>query len=120
MPWGWRPIQADLRDRETTIAACRGVEVVFHTASVAGIGGPWSYYYQSNTQGTRHVVEGCRRHGVGRLVYTSSPSVTFDGSDRAALTSRPPTLRTWLSHYPHSKALAEQDVLAANGLRAGC
>ena len=112
---GVKTIQGDLRDREATIAACRDTEVVFHAASVAGIGGPWSYYYDSNTQGTRHIVEGCRRHGVGRLVYTSSPSVTFDGSDQRGVDESAPYAARWLSHYPHSKALAEQDVLAANG-----
>ena len=52
---------------------------MFHVAGVEGIAGPWKHYYENNTLGTRHVVEGCLTHGVGRLVYTSSPSVIFDG-----------------------------------------
>ena len=111
---GVETVQADLRDREATVAACRGMDVVFHAAGVAGIGGPWKRYYQSNTLAARHVVEGCRRHGVARLVYTSSPSVTFDGRDQQGVDESAPYAVRWLSHYSHSKALAEQDVLAAN------
>ena len=68
-----------------------------------------------NTLGTRHVVEGCRTHGVRRLVYTSSPSVTFDGHSQQGVDESIPYPRRWLCHYAHSKALAEQHVLAANG-----
>ena len=111
---GVETVRGDLRDRDVTVDACRGIDVVFHAAGVAGLGGPWKHYYQINTLGTRHVVEGCRTHGVGRLVYTSSPSVTFDGSDQRGVDESAPYPRKWLCHYPHSKALAEQHVLQAN------
>jgi nucleoside-diphosphate-sugar epimerase len=91
------------------------MQVVIHVGGVAGIGGPRSLYYGINTLGTRHVTEGCRAHGVGRLVYTSSPSVTFDGTDQKGVDESVPYARRWLSHYARSKALAEQHVLEANG-----
>jgi nucleoside-diphosphate-sugar epimerase len=108
-------IRGDLRDRAAIIDACRGIDVVFHAGGVAGIGGSRKHYYAINTEGTRHVVEGCRVHGVGRLVYTSSPSVTFDGTDQEGIDESAPYSRRWLSPYPHSKALAEQHVLEVNG-----
>ena len=73
---------ADLCDRRAVIEACRDVEAVFHVGGVAGVGGRWRDYYQTNVIGTRNVVEGCLTHGVGRLVYTSSPSVTFSGHNQ--------------------------------------
>lgn len=112
---GVETLRVDLRDREGVIAACRGADCVFHVGAIAGIGGRWRDYYEINTLGTQHVVEGCRTHGVGRLVYTSSPSVTFDGRDQCGVDESAPYPRRWLCHYPHSKALAEQHVLAANG-----
>jgi nucleoside-diphosphate-sugar epimerase len=108
-------VRADVQDREAVIDACRQIDVVYHAAAVAGIGGPWWHYYGINTLGTRHVVEGCLRHGVGRLVYSSSPSVTFDGSDQCGVDESVPYPTRWLAHYPHSKALAEQHVLSVNG-----
>jgi nucleoside-diphosphate-sugar epimerase len=112
---GVETIRGDLVDREAVVAACQGVDVVFHVAGVAGIWGPWSRYYPVNTLGTRHVVEGCLRHGVRRLVFTSTPSVTFDGSAQEGVDESAPYPKRWLCHYPHTKALAEQHVLAANG-----
>ncbi len=108
-------VPGDLRDRERTIAACKGVDSVFHVGGVSGIWGPWRHFYETNTLGTQFVIEGCRLHRVGRLVYTSSPSVTFNGRDQCGVDESAPYANRWLCHYPHSKALAEQAVLAANG-----
>ena len=105
----------DLRDRQQVVEACRGVDTVFHVGGIAGIGVLWKDFYKINTLGTQYVVEGCTTHGVGRLVYTSSPSVTFDGRNEEGIDESAPYAQRWLAHYPHSKALAEQRVLASNG-----
>ncbi len=107
-------LRGDLRDAAATRAACAGVDVVFHVAGVAGIWGPWDHFYGINVLGTRHVIEGCRQHGVPRLVYTSSPSVTFDGRPQEGVDETVGYARRWLCHYAHTKALGEQEVLAAN------
>ena len=111
-------VRADLRDREAAMAACRNVQAVFHTAGMAGVWGPWNAFYESNTLATMYVVQGCLAHGVGRLVFTSTPSVTFDGADQKGVDESAPYAKRWLCHYPHSKALAEQYVLEANGKRS--
>jgi nucleoside-diphosphate-sugar epimerase len=105
----------DIRDAAAVDEACRNVDTVFHTAAVAGIWGPWELFYETNTLGTRHVVRGCLQQHVERLVFTSSPSVTFDGRDQCGVDESAPYASKWLAHYPHTKALAEQHVLAANG-----
>lgn len=112
---GVEAVQGDLRNAQTAADACHGVDVVFHAAGVAGIWGPWQYYYGINTLATQNVIAGCRRHGVRKLVYTGSPSVTFDGGDQMGVDESVPYPQRWLCHYPHTKALAEQQVLAANG-----
>ncbi len=105
----------DLADRATVASACKGIDCVFHVASRVGIWGPWREYYSANVVGTQNVIDACRGNGVGRLVFTSSPSVTFDGRDQCGVNESAPYPSRWLAHYPHSKALAEQAVLAANG-----
>jgi nucleoside-diphosphate-sugar epimerase len=88
---------------------------VIHTAAIAGIWGEWKLFFETNTLGTQHVIESCRAHGVSRLVYTSSPSVTFDGREQCGIDETAAYPKSWLAHYPHTKALAEQMVLSANG-----
>ncbi|MFZ5832614.1 MAG: NAD-dependent epimerase/dehydratase family protein, partial [Planctomycetota bacterium] len=96
-------------------AACEGMDGVVHVGGAAGIWGSWRIFHETNTKGTRYVIDGCLRHRVPRLVFTSSPSVVFDGCDQCGLDERAPYPRRWLSPYPRSKALAERMVLAANG-----
>ncbi|MEN6458647.1 MAG: NAD-dependent epimerase/dehydratase family protein [Thermoguttaceae bacterium] len=112
---GAEQVRGDLRDRSAVLEACRGIDAVFHVGGVSGIGGRWRDYYESNVLGTRHVVEGCLACGVGRLIYTSSPSVTYNGHSQEGVDESAPYARRWLCHYPRSKALAEQHVLASNG-----
>lgn len=110
-------VRGDVRDAAATAAACEGIDCVFHVAALPGIWGDWQRYYETNTLGTRNVLDACLTRGVSRLVYTSSPSVVFSGGDHEGGDESLPYSDRWLCHYPHSKALAEQDVLAANGRR---
>jgi nucleoside-diphosphate-sugar epimerase len=105
----------DVRDAAAVSAVCEGIDAVYHVAAVAGIWGPWSHYYGINTLGTRNVIVACRQRGVKKLIYTSSPSVIFDGGDQCGVDESAPYPTRWPCHYPHTKALAEQDVLSANG-----
>jgi nucleoside-diphosphate-sugar epimerase len=108
-------VQGDLRDPLAVQNACRDVQTVFHTAAVPGVWGSRQLYFGTNLNGTQNVINACLQHGVQRLIYTSSPSVVFDGTDHIDADERLPYPTRWLCHYPHSKALAEQQVLAAAG-----
>jgi nucleoside-diphosphate-sugar epimerase len=108
-------VHGDVRDLAAVRQACNGVEVVFHAAAVAGIWGSWKHYYEINTLGTQHVIRACQESGVKRLVFTSSPSVTFAGRDQCGVDESASYPARWLAHYPRTKALSEQAVLKANG-----
>jgi nucleoside-diphosphate-sugar epimerase len=109
----------DITDAQAVDAACQGVDCVLHAAALPGIGMRADAYYAVNHRGTQHVLAACRRQGVARLVYTSSPSVTFAGKDQCGVDESSPIDLEWLArhraYYSHSKALAERDVLEANG-----
>lgn len=111
---GVESVRADIRDRQAVQAAVSGVEVVYHTAAVPGVWGAWELFHSVNVRGTENVIAACRACGVRKLVFTSSPSVTFDGTDQCGVDESAPYPQRWLCHYPHTKALAEQAVLAAN------
>src|SRR5437588_4429575 len=68
-------VPGDVRDAERVAGAVEGCDVVFHLAALIGI--PYSYvapesYVQVNVQGTINVATACRRHGVERMVHTST------------------------------------------------
>lgn len=113
---GVEVLRGDIRDKTTVSDACRGCELVIHTAAVAGIWGPWEHFYGINVVGTRNVLAGCHERGVPKLVYTSSPSVTFDGKPQEGVDETVGYASRWLCHYAQTKALGEQEALAANCL----
>jgi nucleoside-diphosphate-sugar epimerase len=92
-----------------------GCDVVFHVAAKAGFWGPYREYFQANVVGTQNALTACRQTGVRRLVYTSSPSVVFNGSDMAGVDESVPYPLHYHAAYPETKAIAEQMVLKANG-----
>lgn len=115
---GVEVVRGDIADRDAVLRACQGVDAVFHVAAVPGIAMKWQPYEHANIRGTEHVLEGCRTHGISRLIYTSSPSVTFAGVDQCGVDEQTPYDFDWMiahrAHYSRSKAIAEQAVLAAN------
>ena len=106
--------QADLTDKAAVIKAAEGCDCVFHVAAKAGIWGSYNDFYQANVTGTGNVLEACRVHGITQLVYTSSPSVVFDGNDVEGGNESLPYPDHYEAYYPQTKAQAEQLVLQAN------
>jgi UDP-glucose 4-epimerase len=68
----------DVRDPEFVDRAVAGADVVLHLAALIAI--PYSYvaprsYVDTNVHGTLNVLEAVRRHGVPRMVHTSTSEV---------------------------------------------
>lgn len=107
--------RGDLTDAEAVRRACAGCGLVFHVAARPGIWGSYRSFHEPNGLGTANVIAACRAARVERLVYTSSPSVVFDGRDARGIDESKPYPARFQSHYSATKAFAEKAVLAANG-----
>jgi nucleoside-diphosphate-sugar epimerase len=107
--------QGDIADPIAVSRAAVGCDLVFHVAAKAGVAGRYRDYYRANVLGTVNVLTACRHHGITRLVYTSSPSVVFDGRDMAGVSETVPYPSHYDAAYPQTKAIAERMVLNANG-----
>jgi len=109
-------VQGDLADRDAVIAAAKGVGAIFHNAAKAGAWGSYESYHLANVIGTRNVLDACRAHGIGRLVYTSTPSVTHRATHpvEGGTADTVPYGTGFKAPYAATKAIAEQEVLAAN------
>jgi UDP-glucose 4-epimerase len=74
------PLGGDIRDSDILGEAVRGADYVFHLAAM------WLLHckdfpraaFHTNIEGTFNVLEACVRHGVKKLVYSSSASVYGD------------------------------------------
>jgi nucleoside-diphosphate-sugar epimerase len=112
---GAEVIAGDLHDRHALARGCRSAETVFHVAGRVGVWGPPADFFHVNVEGTRRLLDACREARVPRLVYTSSPSVVYQGGDLRNVNETAPLCSHAPCAYPTSKAAAEREVLAAHG-----
>ena len=111
---GVEVLQGDLANPEAVASACVGMDAVFHVAAKAGIWGSRESYYSVNVMGTRNVLKACKDNGVKYLVYTSTPSVVFNGKSFNGANESLPYGKNWLCHYAETKAIAEKEVIEAH------
>lgn len=111
---GVQQAQVDISDRDSLVHTARGVDAVIHVAAKAGAWGYWDDYHATNVVGTEHAIAACRANRIPRLVYTSTPSVVHAGGDLEGVDESIPYAKHYRAHYPHTKAIAERQVLAAN------
>lgn len=74
-------IKGDIKDFDTCVNACRGVDYVLNQAAWGSV--PRSvemplFYCKNNIEGTLNMMEAARQNGVKKFVYASSSSVYGD------------------------------------------
>jgi len=113
---GVRQVRGDLAAREAVVAAAQGADAVFHSAAKAGAWGPYDDYHRANVVGTDNVIAACRAHRIGKLVYTSTPSVTHRATHpvEGGTAETVPYGEGFKAPYATTKLIAEKAVLAAN------
>ena len=106
--------QGDLAELAAVENAVKGCEAVIHTASKVSMWGRYDDFYKTNVTGTKNIIHACRKYQVSKLVYTSSPSVVFDGKDLCGVDESTPYPEKYISLYAQTKSLAEKLILKAN------
>lgn len=74
-------IEGDIREFDTCLNACDGVDYVLHQAALGSVPRSMKYplmYEDNNIKGTSNMMEAARMKGVKRFVYASSSSVYGD------------------------------------------
>jgi nucleoside-diphosphate-sugar epimerase len=105
----------DLSERDELEKACEGIEVVYHCAARVFVSGTYEQHYEVNYSGTLNVLDACRASDVKRLVFVSSPSTVFDFKDHINIDESYPYPARYANDYSKTKAMAEQEVIKANG-----
>ncbi|XP_068328783.1 3beta-hydroxysteroid-dehydrogenase/decarboxylase-like isoform X2 [Pyrus communis] len=111
-------VSLDLRSKSQVLQALQGVEVVFHMAAPNSSINNYKLHHSVNVEGTQNVIDACTEFKVKRLIYTSSPSVVFDGIhgiiDGDESLPYPPKHNDF---YSATKAQGEELVIKANGVK---
>lgn len=101
-------IEGDIRDYDTCMRACEGMECVSHQAAWGSVPRSIAYpllYEDVNIGGTLNMMEAARQQGVKRFVYASSSSVY---GDEPNLPKREERVGELLSPYALTKRTCEE------------
>ncbi len=109
-----REIKGDITDYNSILHAVSNMDTVFHVAAKPGVWGSYNSYYRTNTLGTKNVISACLKNSVSKLIYTSSPSVIFNGKDMEGVNESAAYPLKFHSHYSKTKSLAEKLVIKAS------
>ena len=113
---GATSVRGDVLDRQSIVAASKGVDVIFHTAAAITVSGGWESYRRTNLDGTAAIIDAAEQSGA-KLMHLSSVAV-YGASGRygAAKTSEETPLGEIRehSHYARSKRESEQMVMDAH------
>ncbi|XP_020696244.1 3beta-hydroxysteroid-dehydrogenase/decarboxylase isoform X1 [Dendrobium catenatum] len=109
-------VSADLRLKPQVFKAFDGVEAVFHMAAPDSSINNFQLHFSVNVEGTKNVIDSCIECKVKRLIYTSSPSVVFDGIHGICngKESMPYPVK-FNDSYSETKAAGEKLIISANG-----
>ncbi len=106
---------ADIVAADQLVRALSPAECLIHCAGKAGDWGAFDEFYKTNVIGTRNAVRACRHHGIGRMIFISTPSVYFDWQHRLDIKESEPLPAVQQAHYSSSKLEAERELFATAG-----
>ena len=106
------PINLHQRLREVHLQ--NPIQAVFHVASKVAMWGVWEDFYASNVLATENLVKVCKELQISKLVYTSTPSVVYNGASFEQGDETLSYTRSKESYYAYSKAIAEKYILTKN------
>jgi len=111
-------VVGDLCDPQSIERAMAGCDAVFHVAADYRLWIPDpAPMYRANVEGTQAILNAARKHGIQRVVYTSSvATMGFKSDGSLADEDSPVALSDMIGHYKRSKFMAEQVALDARGV----
>ncbi len=104
--------RGSLLDEKSLLSFCEGLDVVIHLAAIISIGDhPYEELFNTNVNGTKNLVNACKKSGVKRFIHFSSIHALIHepldepmDENKALATSSPIA-------YEKTKAIAEAWVL---------
>ena len=111
--WGVECLRGDITKKSDVEKAVRGVDGIIHTAALAGIWGKKEWYESVNIGGTQNLIaalESEKTNGEHKpcMIFTSSPSVVFNGESLLGGDENLPYARKDYAPYPATKRDSEK------------
>jgi nucleoside-diphosphate-sugar epimerase len=112
---GAEAVRGDLDNVESMRAGSEGCEVAFHSAAKLGGWGERDEFVRGNVAGTVNALVACGAAGVRRFVHVGTEAALLAGEPLVNADETWPLRPDSPTHYPATKAMAEQRVRRAAG-----
>ena len=103
-------VRGDMTDPDSLSRATRGVDWVFHSAAPVDDWVPREIFWKVNVEGTRSLVEACRKGSIHRFVFLSSINV-YGLCPRPNTNEDCPYVR---EHHPYCETKIEAEEILMN------
>ncbi len=106
----------DIQNYEDVNEACKGVDLVIHSAAIIDWGTKDEKEVLSiNFGGTENVVRACYENKINNLIYTSSLDAVYTAKALVNIDESQEYPEEYITSYCESKVLSEKLILASNG-----
>lgn len=107
--------QGDIRDLDFLTNIFKKAKYVCHLAGIISIApGKEQLMYDVNVEGTKTVIEACKKAKVQRLLYTSSIHALYEPPKGTPITETLAKIEDTENDYARTKILATEEVLKAS------
>ncbi|NNC94039.1 MAG: NAD-dependent epimerase/dehydratase family protein [Chitinophagales bacterium] len=108
-------IQADIRDFDAVVRACKDIDIVIHSAAIIDWGTKSEEEVLAvNVGGTENIIKACHDNNIENLVVTSSLDAVFTGKPLRNIDESQPYPESHHTVYCKSKKLTEIVSIKAN------
>ena len=104
---GVEVVKGDLIDGDSIDAALTGISYVYHLGK--GVGKTWAEMLATDVEPTERLGELCVKHGVTRLLYTSSIAIYAAGERNGTITESTPASVGMARVAPYSRSKVENE-----------
>ncbi len=105
-------VKGSLNDLASLDRLCEGVDVMFHLAAYISIGNDaYDIVHKVNVEGTKNLVNACKKAGVRRLIYFSTIHVLNHHPLDQPLDESRPLITETPQAYERTKAIIEKWIL---------
>jgi nucleoside-diphosphate-sugar epimerase len=111
---GAEAVAGDLGRYDSLVEGAEGCDTVFHLAAKVDDWGRYDEFYRTNVEGTENVLAAARAAGATKFMHASTEAVLVGGRPIVGATEAWPRPARPLGHYPLTKGMAEDRVIAAN------
>jgi 2-alkyl-3-oxoalkanoate reductase len=97
----------NLEEKDFVTSLVEGIDIIINTVSLSSPWGKASDFFLANIQTQANLIQASKIYGIKKIIYISSPSVYFDGTNKILLKESDALPAKFINEYAKTKREAE-------------